>query len=228
MSQNPWWGKTLRTIGIILMGMTALFTIASGVGTTCVALNPTGFGESMAKIAPMQWLYVLFVIVTTIIGVMAARAVLLLARGRPNSYRYAVTALLLGIAIGVTHMLASRALRGNSMPVDAVVYTTVLTLVIFLFLRVPKIWQGVDFTSANSDDRTGRVAAAITLLATGLLTLAAPALAGPSHTWDGTNWATAFLATMVMLGLGQLLGGAVLFLFRSIPRSTAVIPATHH
>ncbi|MBN1449559.1 MAG: hypothetical protein JW963_00965 [Anaerolineales bacterium] len=49
MSRNTWWGKTLRFIGILLMGITALFTIASGVGTTCVALNPTGFGDTWRR-----------------------------------------------------------------------------------------------------------------------------------------------------------------------------------
>jgi len=213
MSKNTWWGKTLRFIGILLMGITALFTIAGGLGTTCVALNPTGFGESMAKLAPFQWLYVLFVIVTTVIGIMAARAVFLLAKGRPNSYRAAITALVLGIVIGIIHILTSRTLRGKSMPVDAVVYTTVLTLVIFLLFRIPGIWQGVNYTNGSSDDKTGKLSAAITLLVTGILTLSVQYWAGPTHTWDGTNWAAVFLTTSIMLGIGQILGGmAILFL----------------
>ncbi|MBN1449558.1 MAG: hypothetical protein JW963_00960 [Anaerolineales bacterium] len=164
----------------------------------------------MASIAPFQWLYILFVIVTTAIGIMAARAVVLLAKGRPNSYRYALIALVLGIAVGAIHMLASRALRGMSMPVDAVVYTTVLTLVVFLLFRIPGIWQGVDYTSGSLDDQTGRLSAALTLLVTGVLTLTVQFWAGPSHTWDGTNWAAAFLVTSTLLGLGQILGGAAL------------------
>jgi len=213
MSRNTWWGKTLRFIGILLMGITALFTIAGGLGTTCVALNPTGFGESMAALAPFQWLYVLFVIVTTAIGIMAARAVFLLAKGRANSYRYAVIALVLGIVVGIIHMLVSRSLRGKSMPVDGVVYTTVLTLIVFLIFRIPKIWQGVDYTSGGSGDKTGKMAAAITLLVTGILALTVQYWAGPTHTWDGTNWAAAFRVTSTMLGIGLCLSGAgLLFL----------------
>ncbi|MGD8405445.1 MAG: hypothetical protein PVJ21_17440 [Anaerolineales bacterium] len=212
MPKNTWWGKTLRFIGILLMGITALFTFAGGLGTTCVALNPTGFGESMAKLAPFQWLYVLFVVVTTAIGVMAARVVFLLAKGKPNSYRSAIIALVLGIVVGTIHMLVSRALRGKSMPVDGVVYTTVLTLIVLLLFRIPKIWQGVDYTSGSSNDKTGKLSAAITLLVTGILTLTVQYWAGPTHTWDGTNWAAAFLVTSMMLGLGQLLGGVALLL----------------
>jgi hypothetical protein len=214
MSRNTWWGKTLRFIGILLMGITALFTIASGVGTTCVALNPTSFGESMAKLAPFQWLYILFVIVTTAIGVMAARAVFLLAKGKPNSYRYSIIALVLGIAIGVIHMMVSRGLRGKSMPVDAVVYTTVLTLIVFLLFRIPKVWQGVDYKEGDVIDNTGANAAAITLFVTGILTLTVQHWAGPTHTWDGTNWAAAFLITRSMLGLGQILGGLAILTLR--------------
>jgi hypothetical protein len=212
MSRNTWWGKTLRTIGILLMGITALFTIAGGLGTTCVAVNPTGFGEGMAPLAPFQWLYITFVIVTTAIGVMAARAVVLLAKGRPNSYRYSIISLLLGLVVGIVHMLVSQALRGKSMPVDGVVYTTALTLIVFLIFRIPKIWKGVDFSSEASLDETGPVAAAITLLVTGALTLTVQYWAGPSHTWDGTNWAGTFQLTSVLLGIGQLTGAIALWL----------------
>ena len=224
MSRNTWWGKTLRFIGILLMGITALFTIAGGLGTTCVALNPTGFGESMAKLAPFQWLYILFVIVTTVIGVMAARAVFLLAKGKPSSYRAAITALVLGIVVGVIHILASRALRGKSMPVDAVVYTTTLTLAVFLLFRIPGIWQGVDYTNDSSNDKTGKLSAAITLLVTGILTLTVQYWAGPTHTWDGTNWAAAFLTTSIMLGFGQILGGIALLILRGKAEITASRP----
>ena len=224
MDRNTWWGKTLRFIGILLMGITALFTIASGAGTTCVALNPTGFGENMAPLAPFQWLYVIFVVVTTAIGIMAARAVFLLAKRKPNSYRYAVIALILGIAVGAIHMLVSRSLRGKSMPMDGVVYTTVLTLIVFLLFRIPKIWQGVDYTSGNPTAKTGSMSAAITLLVTGILTLTVQYWAGPTHTWDGTNWAAAFLVTSIMLGLGQVLGGIALLGLRGKANITVSKP----
>ena len=220
MFRNTWWGKTLRFIGILLMGITALFTIASGVGTTCVALNPTGFGDSMAKTAPFQWLYILFVIVTTAIGIMVARAVLLLAKSKPNSYRQSIIALVLGIVVGAIHMLVSRNLRGSSMPVDGVVYTTVLTLIVFLFFRIPKIWQGVDYASSGSGNSTGPTAAAITLLVTGILTLTVQYWAGLTHTWGGTNWAAAFEITRILMGLSQLLGAAALFFLKEKAKIT--------
>lgn len=207
MFRNTWWGKILRIIGILFMGITALFTIASGAGTTCVALNPTGFGESMAKLAPFQWLYIVFVVATTAIGIMAARAVFLLVKGKPNSYRYTLIALVLGIVVGIIHIFVSRYLRGGSMPVDAVVYTTILTLAVFLIFRFPKIWQGVDFTTGDSNDDAGHLAAAITLIVTGILTLTVQYWAGPTHTWSGINWADAWYPFVWIMGISLVLGG---------------------
>src|SRR5512143_170833 len=131
-SRNSWWGRTLRIVGIVLLSLTAAFTLMGGAGTTCVALNPTGFGGKFGGIAPFQWLYILFVLVTTAIGVMGIRAVVILSQGKKNSYRYALIALIAGVVVGFVHLFASRSLRGGSMPVDMVVYTTVLTLVVFL------------------------------------------------------------------------------------------------
>ena len=71
MSTNSFFAKFLRFIGIALMGLTAAFTLLGGAGTTCVAINPTGFGESMAPLAKFQWLYVLFVLAGVAIGVWA-------------------------------------------------------------------------------------------------------------------------------------------------------------
>ena len=111
-------------------------------------------------------------------------------------------------------MMVSRNLRGSSMPVDGVVYTTVLTLIVFLLFRIPKIWQGVDYTAGGPDDKSGPAAAAITLLVTGILTLTVQYWAGPTHTWDGTNWAAVFSVTTIMLGLGQILGCVTLTVSR--------------
>jgi hypothetical protein len=44
-------GKFLRFVGILLMGLTAAFTIMGGAGTTCVALAAENW-PSMAAITP--------------------------------------------------------------------------------------------------------------------------------------------------------------------------------
>jgi hypothetical protein len=210
-TQNPWWGKTLRVIGIVLMSLTAAFTLLGGIGTTCVALNPTGFGGKFAGIAPFQWLYILFVIVTTAIGVWAARVVVRLVRGEKTSYRQALAVLAAGILVGGLHTAASRALRGSSMPVDMVVYTTLLTLVVFLLFRLPGVWQKIGLERRDGGGKMGKAAAAIALAATGLLTLTVQFLMAPTHSIGSINYADVWHATLSMLGSAQLLAaGAML------------------
>jgi hypothetical protein len=79
------------------------------------------------------------------IGVMGVRAVGLLFRGARNAYRFSLIALIAGAVVGTIPLLASRMLLGGSMMVDISVYTTMLTLIVFLIIRHPSIWRGVDF-----------------------------------------------------------------------------------
>ena len=107
--------------------------------------------------------------------------------------------LIAGVVIGAIHMVVSRALRGKSMPVDAVVYTTVLTLVIFLLFRIPSIWQGVNF--ARGDAKSNRPAGGAAAILLGLLTLTIQFTMGSTHTWNGVNYADAFNVMMTGIGL---------------------------
>ncbi len=202
-------GKFLRFIGILFMGLTAAFTILGGAGTTCVALAAEKY-DSMVGIAPYKWLYVLYVIATVAIGVMMARATVLLVKGRANAYRYSLISLILGIVVGGIHIATSRALRGASMPVDAVVYTAVLTLIIFLLFRLPGVWQKVDFSKARrSDSEKAGGAAAIVA---GLLCLSIQYWMAPSHTMNGgINYGDAFHLSMTATGWGLMLAGALLW-----------------
>lgn len=206
-SQHRSWAKILRILGIVLMSLTAAFTIMGGAGTTCVALDPTGYEGRFAGIAPFQWLYILFVIVTLAIGVMGARAAVLLIQGKKTAYRDSLIALAAGAVVGIAHIAASRFLRGGSMPVDMVVYTTIVTLIIFLFLRIPAVWQGVDFEKPGGGKQTGQQAAAIALGATGLLVLTIQFFMGPTHTIAGVNYADAWHTAMSAVGLALIVGG---------------------
>jgi hypothetical protein len=100
-------------------------------------------------------------------------------------------------------------LRGNSMPVDVVVYTTVLTLAVFLLFKIPFIWQGVDFAKAKSGDNKKAGGAAAILL--GLLTITIQYLMESTHTWGGVNYADAFNTSLTVAGLACISLGAVIF-----------------
>lgn len=208
MSTNSFFAKFLRFIGIVLMGLTGGFTLLGGIGTTCAALFPTNY-DSMAALAPFQWLYILFVLTGIALGVYGIRATIMLVKGVDKSYRYALAVLIAGTVIGFIHIFASRALRGKSMPVDAVVYTTLLTLVIFLLFKIPAVWQGVDFAKAKASQNKPAGGAAAFLL--GIMTLTIQFTMGTTHTWGGVNYADAFNASMTALGIGLLLLGTGIF-----------------
>ena len=203
MSHNSFFAKFLRFIGIMLMALTGGFTLLAGIGTSCAALFPAKW-ESMAPLAPFQWLYILFVLTGIAIGVWGIRATVKLVKGTSDSYEMSLQALVTGGVVGFIHIYASRALRGKSMPVDAVVYTTILTLIVFLLFRIPGIWQGVNFDKGGSN-RTAGGAAAIIL---GALTLTIQYTMGSTHTWGGVNYADAFNLGMTLVGIGLLLLGA--------------------
>lgn len=203
-------GKFLRFFGILLMGLTAALTILSGVGTTCVALDAAKY-DGMEAIAQYQWLYILYVLAAVVIGVMGIRAVIALVRGKANGYRDALIALVLGVVVGGIHMATSRALRdtGSSMPLDFIVYATVITLIVFLIFRIPGVWEKVNFE--RESDNTSGTAGDMALIVAGMLFLSVHMWAGPTHIFDGINLADAFHTSMmtvggvlILLGIGLL------------------------
>lgn len=211
MSQNSFFAKFLRFFGILLMALTSGFTLLGGIGTSCVAINPTGFGESMAPLVKLQWLYILFVLAGIAIGVYGIRATIMLIKGAEKSYRDTLFALIAGVVVGVIHIFVSRMLRGKSMPVDAVVYTTLLTLFIFLLFRIPFIWNGMNF--GKGSDKTNHMAGGAAAIILGVFTLTIHTTMASTHTWDGINYANAFNAAITLIGLTLVLSGAG-YLFR--------------
>lgn len=189
-------GKLLRIVGIVLMGITAVITLLSGVGTTCVALDPVKY--EMDAIAPYQWLYILYVIAGIIIGVMGIYAVIALIRRKPTAYRSTIIALVLGIVVGGLHMATSRALRGNSMPVDFIVYANIFTLIVFLIFRIPGIWNKVNLT--GEDDELSGIGASAAMIVGGIVILTVQLWAGPTHMINGINYADVWHTQMVLIG----------------------------
>ena len=123
-------------------------------------------------------------------------------------------ALLTGTIINLIHMFASRALRdGSSMPVDMVLYTNVLTLVIFLLFRIPGVWQGVNYEKPEAEQKTGKQAAAIALGACGVLSLTIQFLMAPTHTIGGVNYADVWHASLTLLGGALILVGIATALY---------------
>jgi hypothetical protein len=96
------------------------------------------------------------------------------------------------------------------MPVDGVVYTTSLTLIIFLVFRIPGIWERVDFARSRPGENTPAGGAAA--IVAGLLSLTIQFWMAPSHTISGVNYGAAFLLTTTGIGAGLLILGTALVL----------------
>jgi hypothetical protein len=202
-------GKILRVIGIVLMGLTAVVTLMGGIGTSCVAID-AGRYDSMAGLADFQWLYVLYVLIGIVLGILGIRATWLLIKSRDGAYRQALIILILGLAIGGLHMFTSRSLRGSSMPVDFIVYITAITLAAFLLFRIPGIWKQINL-SGREDDVTG-LGAGVTMIVAGVMILTVQFWAGPTHTLNGINYADVWHVQLAIAGWGALLAGSIILL----------------
>ena len=226
---NKTWAKILRTVAILLMSLTAAFTIMGGAGTSCVAISRTGFGGSFSGIAPFQWLYILFVVITFAFGVMGARAVYLLIKGRSNAYRYSLIALVGGSIVGVIHIITSRALRGGSMPVDMVTYTSIFTLAVFLVFRIPGIWEQIKLTGSIRGQNAG-ISGGLAAITSGAIALTIQYWMGATHTIHGVNFADVWHTQLQLIGWGLVVVGVACLMWGTEkwmvkPNSTEVEPA---
>jgi len=196
-------GRILRIIGIILMALTVAFNLMGGIGTSCVALNPTGWSPAMAKLAPYQWLYVLLMIVATATAIWGIVVTVALARGKPNAYRDALIVLVISALAAGVQTFVSQVLRGKGAPQNMRFYLTMFTLAVMLLFRLPPIWKAIGgFRRAGPRDFA--TPAGLAAFAGGLVALTTPLWASPTHIGpDGSNWVS-------VLRTPLLAGGAAL------------------
>lgn len=201
-------GKFLRIVGIVLLGITGVITVMSGIGTTCVALDAAKY--EMDGITPFRWLYMFYVLAAIVIGGMGIRATIALIKSKPTAYRAAIAALVLGLLTGGLHMATSRALRGSSMPVDFIVYATVITLVVFLLFRIPGVWN--QFNRTDSDDVSSGLGTGVAMIVGGIVILTVQYWAGPTHMINGVNYADVWHTQMAVVGGASTFMGTIFLL----------------
>ncbi|HMN13834.1 MAG TPA: hypothetical protein PKD55_16090 [Bellilinea sp.] len=202
--------KGLRLLAIIVLAFSAVFTLLAGIGTTCVAFNPTGYGPSFSKIAPLQWLWVLFVIVGIVSGIAGIMSIVHIIRNKQGGYKFALTVLAVQTLLNLIHLIASRAIRGSSMPVDPILYTNVIALLVFLIPGVRDALRVGDTATTVEDAQVNKAAAAISLLVTGLLVLTIQYWMAPTHVIEGINYADVWHNNFLLAGGGMIILSAVL------------------
>jgi hypothetical protein len=125
--------------------------------------------------------------------------------------RNALITLVLGTIIGAIHFYASGTLRGKTIPANFVLYTNILTLIVFLILRMPNYRDRVDFSSPGDSD-TQSTASGLAAIFSGVLLLSVPMMVASTHIYEGNNWVDV-LGTTISVGGSVLIGGGLLRLF---------------
>lgn len=201
--------KFLRILGIILLSLTVLMTLAGGIGTSCVAFGAAKFGPSMAKLVPVQPIFQVLVVVSILAGVWGLIATIRLARGQRNVYRGLMIFLVVGGIASAIQYYYSLTLRGSTAPNNVRLYLTVLTLVLFIVFRLPGIWERIGYERPSGSAGGGTLAGGIALCLCGVITLAMPLWAGPTHMVDGVNTVNVLLWPLIMIGTGLLVSGLI-------------------
>ena len=217
--------KIVRVIAIVLVALTAVVNVAGGAGTYCAAFTPEKY-DSMKALVPLQWLYQILVFTVVGVGLAGAWSTYSLARAQKNSYGAALIILIVGVALAVVQMAASRSLRGKSMPTDLRLYVGGLTLIVFLLLRLPGIWQTSGMSGSAGGSGAWQAPTGVASMVMGLTVLTVPLWVGNSHTFDGFNWVYVWDWQLLLIGVALLLGGTALLTQRRLVKRTAQTTAT--
>jgi hypothetical protein len=206
-----------KVLAVILLGVTAVVTILGGAGTSCVALNPNGFGASMAKLAPFQLVFQMLVVVSLAAGIFGTLVTFWLAKGKGRAYLYSLVFLAVGLVSSGIQFYFSATYRGSTAPNNMRLYLTALTLLVFLLLRLPGIWQKAGLESRSSAPGGAAPAGGAALFLAGLITLTVPLWAAPTHFFNGYNTAAEWLVPTLAIGTLMMASGAGLFIYKASP-----------
>ena len=198
-------GKVLRILAIVALAGTAFMTLASGVGTTCLAFHADQYGRSFAAYVPYMSLYQIFVYIAVLLGIAGCIITYALAARDGWAYWGAVIFLALGLVEGGVHMYNSINITDKAlpMPISMRVMITFISLVLFLVLRLPGIWKWVGFAEASPKGGSKAATGGVAAITGGVLALTTPLWAGASHMLGGYNLVNVLLVPL-MVGGGLL------------------------
>ena len=208
--------RILRGIALTLMIITVLLTIIGAVGTVCIAIGAENY-KGMEALVPYKWLYKIFVIIKFIVGFWGIQVVYTLFKGREKAYRNSLIVLIIGLLVAAAQMTTSHFLRGSTMPVDMRFYVTLVTLIVFLIIRIPSIWPKVDFTWSKKNNGSKTTVAGTAMIISGIITVTTPIWASPSHiTPEGYNLVNEIAGPLLYGGLSLIILGIAALLYSVI------------
>lgn len=206
--------RGLRIAAIVLMGLTATMNILGGAGTVCAAFLTRDF-PPMWALLDYQLLYQAIMIITILIGVGGIWSTIGLVRGGSNAYRNALVMLVIGTVVAGIHVYASFVLRGKTVPANMKLYTNLLTLIVFLLLRLPALRDRIDFGEPD-DPSSQMTSSGLAASISGAIMLTTPQWIASSHTYAGVEWVDVLRAPLYVGGGGLLFIGVTLLLSAAV------------
>ena len=184
-------GKVLRIVAIVLFGGTVAFTMLGAIGTGCIAWNANMYGKAFAVYVPYMPVYQILVFVKLIVATIGILATSALVRGEKWGYKGAMITLVIGLLSAAIQMYYGSTLKGKPFLADAPTnvrfFITLITLIVFLLLKLPGIWSKVGLDRSGYGGGGKVSAGGLTLFVGGLVPLTAgggAGLRGPSW-WSG-------------------------------------------
>ena len=217
--------KVLRIFTIIFLSLTAAMTLLGGIGTTCIAFNAEKFGPKWAGFIAIKPIFQLLVVISIAAALFGIYSIVRLAKNKMGAFNAVLVFLVVGLLSSAVQYYYSYTLRsGSTAPNNMRMYLTGLTLVLFLLLKLPGIWQRTGFDSRTPAGSAGGLAGGAALFLTGLVTITTPLWAGPTHMVDGFNTVNVLLWPLLTGGAGlMLLGGLMLRSFIAPEQRTRIL-----
>lgn len=198
---------TVRGILVVLMGLTAVFTLLGGVGTVCVAWYAENW-KPFAVLADYKHVYQIATVITLAAGLGGFVTTFALLRGEKWAWTGSVITLLVGLGTAATKMYYSNMLRGSTSPTNFRCYVTVLALLVFLIVRMPGIWKKIDLSKAPERFGSWGTPTGITLFVGGLIAITTPWWAAAIHVVDGFNLVNVIRTELIIGGSLAMAAGA--------------------
>lgn len=215
----------LRVITIVFLSLTAAMTLLGGAGTTCIAFNPENFGPKWAAFIAIKPIFQILVVVSIAAALYGIYSIVRLAKNHRGAYNAVLAFLVVGLLASAVQYYYSFTLRdGSTAPNNMRLYLTVLTLALFLLLKLPGVWQRTGFGGSPSAGGAGGLAGGVSLFLTGLITITTPLWAGPTHMVDDVNTVGVLLWPLLVGGAALMLCGGLMFFGTREERKLARLP----
>lgn len=206
-------GAILKIVLVILIGATAVMTLLGAVGTVCLAFNGT-FYPAFRWVVPLMPTFQMLVYIKVAVGCALVLVTYATARGDRWFYLGALIFLTAGLGAAAYQMYLSSTARHIPFLADAPTnirfYLTTATLITFLIVRLPGIWNKSGLDKPTGEPGSYSTPAGLAMFVCGLLIVTTPLWAGDAHTVDGFNYVLTMQGPLVVDGLAMVIAGIAL------------------